>query len=136
MAAGRIIPGKLYTRETFKALIEQTDVRQLQFEGYVMRHELVGGQIWYGIVPWQEASSGEWFGTMAPPKGGTGTFEPLEPIKRRTPQERLDSLMQKVGPDLHRLREQESAEEVLAEARAALEEAERKNEKGQPAPSD
>lgn len=136
MAAGRIVPGKLYTRDAFRALIERTDVRQLQFEGYVMRHEMVGGQMWYGIVPWQEARSGEWFGTMKPEVGGVGTFDPLPPIKRRTPQERLDSLMNRVGPDLQGLRQTHSAEEVLAEARAALEDAERENDKGQPAPSD
>lgn len=136
MVAGRIIPGKLYTRDVFRALIKQTDVRQLQFEGYVMRHEMVGGQMWYGIVPWQEARSGEWFGTMKPEVGGTGQFAPLDPIQRRTPQERLDSLMKRVGPDLQALRQTHSAEEVLDEARAALEAAERENDKGQPAPSD
>jgi hypothetical protein len=72
-------------------LIDQSTADELKLQGYVLRMEPLDGS--WSVVPWYDASLGDTFGTLREPVTGQGTFEPLEPIKKRTPMERVDSLM-------------------------------------------
>lgn len=87
----KLVPGKRYTRQQMAELIDQSTADELKLQGYVLRMEPLD-QSW-SVVPWYDASLGDTFGTMRAPVTGEGQFAPLDPIKKRTPMERVDSLM-------------------------------------------
>jgi hypothetical protein len=97
----KVVPGKKYTRSQIRRLIDQSTADELKLQGYVLRMEPLDGT--YTVVPWTEAGSGAEFGTLRPDKrGGTATFEPVDPIKKRTPMERVDSMMLRLVDDCKR----------------------------------
>lgn len=97
-----IVPGRKYTFAQLAGLREQPDMTKWALQGYVWRQELDGT---LELVHWSKASGGGQGGTL--PRRGFATTDPdpfdkagLPPIVRRSPQERMASLMSKVGPDL------------------------------------
>jgi hypothetical protein len=88
----KVLPGKRYTRQQLAEAIDQSTADELKLQGYVLQYDALSQT--YGVVPWYEAASGAEFGTFRPDnRGGTGTFAPIDPIKKRTPMQRVDSLM-------------------------------------------
>lgn len=70
-------------------------------KGYVLQFDTVSQT--YAIVPWTEAASGKDFGEFRKTqRGGQGFFEPIDPIQKRTPMQRVDSLMLKMIEDCKR----------------------------------
>jgi hypothetical protein len=83
-----LLPGKKYTRQQIVAGVDQGEAERLKEVGYVLRHDVMDDT--YSVVHWTHAG-GQGF---APRQAfDPSAFSPPEPIKRRTPQERLDSLM-------------------------------------------
>lgn len=83
-----IQPGKKYTRAQLVRALGPQDAQQLRMRGYVLRHDVLDGT--YSVVPWTEASD-----SRTQPVQGAGTFAPPPPIRKRTPAQRVDSLMLK-----------------------------------------
>lgn len=81
-----IEPGKKYTRAQLVAAIGPQDAHSLKMRGYVLRHDVMDGL--YSVVPWAEATDSRTTSTT-----GTGQFTPPPPIAKRTPAQRVDSLM-------------------------------------------
>jgi hypothetical protein len=97
----KVVPGKRYTRQQLAEAIDQSTADELKLQGYVLQYDVVSQT--YGVIPWHEAASGAEFGTFRPDnRGGTGTFAPIDPIKKRTPMERVDSLMLRFIDDCKR----------------------------------
>jgi len=80
--------GKSYRAQELTTLLTQERAQELQAQGVIIQFDTMLGT--FKLVPHTEALSEDISGT---PKTGTGGFAPLDPIKKRTPQERLDSLM-------------------------------------------
>lgn len=89
----KLVPGKKYTRLQLQELIDQAEADELKLNGYVLRMEPLDGT--YSIVHWSQAGGAADFGKLRKPRLAHDpmAFEPLDPIKRRTPMERVDSLM-------------------------------------------
>ena len=84
-------PGVKYTRQELVALMDGKTAEDLAFQGYVLRHDYDTGL--FSIIPWSQAG-GQMFTEERRPQIYTGgEFEPLDPIKKRTAQQRVDSLM-------------------------------------------
>jgi hypothetical protein len=97
----KVVPGRRYTRAELQEVISQSDADELKLQGYVLQYDVLSQT--YSVVPWTEAASGELFGTFREDdRGGTGVFDPLPPIKKRTPMERLDALMLRLIEDCKR----------------------------------
>lgn len=105
-----IIPGKLYTKEQIREMRESPQLRGLAIQGYVLRLE--NGM--FSFVHWTQASGGgisdkrrsnpDDPAITTLPAGRVYTAdidwgEGLTPIKKRTPAQRLDSMMIKVIED-------------------------------------
>ncbi len=94
----RFRPGERYTPSQLRRLMSQADADELKMKGYVLQFDVVSQT--YGVVHWTQAASGADPGTFRPDtRGGTGLFEPLPSIQKRTPNERVDSLMMKMIDD-------------------------------------
>lgn len=76
-----------YTRGQLESMVDQETADDLKARGLVFLFDVNSET--YRLIPHSEASSA--FSGKA--KGGTGSFEALPPIVKRTPQERVDSLM-------------------------------------------
>ena len=96
----KVVPGKRYTRQQLAEAIDQSTADELKLKGYVLQYDALSST--YGVVPWYEAGGGEQFGTLRAPRGGQAQFEAPDPIKRRTPMERVDSLMLRLVDDCKR----------------------------------
>lgn len=84
-----LLPGKKYTRQQIVAGVNQGEADRLKEVGYVLRHDVMDDT--YSVVHWTNAG-GQGFA----PRQAFDPFaftEPPEPIQKRTPQQRLDSLM-------------------------------------------
>jgi len=81
--------------------MSQADADELKMKGYVLQFDVVSQT--YSIVHWTDAASGANPGEFRKTqRGGQAFFEPLDPIQKRTPMERVDSLMLKMLDDCKR----------------------------------
>jgi hypothetical protein len=106
----KVVPGKRYTRQQLAEAIDQSTADELKLQGYVLQYDALSQT--YGVVPWYEAGGAESFGPysskvtqtgLRAPRGGSASFgPPPDPIKKRTPMERVDSLMLKLVDDCKR----------------------------------
>jgi hypothetical protein len=105
----KVVPGKRYTRQQLSEAIDQSTADELKLQGYVLQYDVLTQT--YGVVPWYEAGGAENFGPksskvtqtgLRKPRMGTGGFVPLDPIRKRTPMERVDSLMLRFIDDCKR----------------------------------
>lgn len=105
----KVVPGKRYTRQQLSEAINQATADELKLQGYVLQYDALSQT--YGVVPWHEAGGAENFGPQSStvtqtglraPRMGQGTFAPVDPIKKRTPMERVDSLMLRLVDDCKR----------------------------------
>lgn len=118
----RLVPGRKYTfAELEQIRRENPDITKLAMQGYVWRQDMDGTM---QLVHWSQASGGGGrFGK--PAEKGYRQFtaqdpdpfrlDELPPIVRRTPQERLDSLMKKAGEDLRAYLSGRAGHEVAGE---------------------
>lgn len=108
----KIKPGVEYTREEIKQFRDDPDLANVLLKGYVFTITLGGN---FMLIPWNQAAGGGYSGkgggliedTTAGGKSSYGApveaiFDKtqLPPIVKRTPQQRMASLMDKVGDDL------------------------------------
>lgn len=95
----KLRPGVRYTRQQLVKLVDQAEAHELQMQGYVLQHDVLSKT--YTIVPWYEAGGGEQFGKLRDPRvfQGEPDFGPIDPIKKRTPMQRVDSLMLRLIED-------------------------------------
>lgn len=85
-----------YTWAELEKLTQDPTLENLKLKGYVLRGDADGT---FTFIKWDEASFG---GQGAPLAGRVYTpvgFEDLDPIVKRTPQERVDSLLLKIMAD-------------------------------------
>lgn len=98
----KIIPGRRYTRTQLQGLIDQATADELKLQGYVLQYDVVSQT--YSVVPWHQASQPfRQDGNRAQRRAVRGTatdFGELAPIVKRTPQQRVDSLMLKWIEDM------------------------------------
>ena len=91
-------PGKQYTREQIQKAVTLGEAERLQLTGYVLRHDVVSGM--YSIVHWTHAGGGADFGQLREARRAAApdafTLDDIAPIRRRTPDERVDSMMQRM----------------------------------------
>ena len=80
--------GKNYTGEQLKRLLTPERARELQAQGMVLEMDAMSGL--YHLTHFTSAAGVR--GSELP-KTGTGGFAPLDPIEKRSPQERVNSLM-------------------------------------------
>lgn len=120
-----IRPGVEYTREDVAKFRESPELANVLLRGYVFTLTIGGN---FMLVPWNQAAGGGYTGKgdgyFDPNAGGTSygrhetlTFDKqdLSPIVKRTPQERVDSLLSKVGEDLRFLLSGEAGSQVSGE---------------------
>lgn len=102
----KLKPGRRYTRVQLRELIDQAEASELQLQGYVLRHDVLDDM--YSIVPWYEAGGAKDFGPhsntitqtgLRKPRMGQGAFAAPDPIRKRTANERVDSLMKRMLED-------------------------------------
>lgn len=106
----KIRPNVAYTRDDVAAFRDDPELAGILLKGYVFTLT-IGGD--FMLVPWNEAAGGGYTGKpdgeFDPHSGGSTYGAPKEaifdktelpPIVKRTPQQRVDSLMKKVGEDL------------------------------------
>lgn len=88
-------PGKQYTREQIRTAVDAGEAKRLQLTGYVLRHDVVTGM--YSIVHWTQAGGAAEFGKLRKPRQAMDpqawNLDEIAPIRRRTPEERVDSMM-------------------------------------------
>ena len=95
----KIVPGRRYKPFEIRALIDQATAKELEFRGYVLQYDALSGT--YAVVHWTQASQpfrqdGSRAQRRAVSKSiGADAFGTLDPIVKRTPQQRVDSLMAK-----------------------------------------
>lgn len=95
----KVVPGKAYKPHEIRALIDQSTAKELEFQGYVLQWDALSGT--YSVVHWSKASQPfRQDGNRAQRRQvrkqvGPEAFGPLDPIVKRTPQQRTDSLMLK-----------------------------------------
>lgn len=121
----RIVPGVEYTKAEVAAFRDSPELAGLLFKGYVFTLTIGGN---FKLIPYSQAAGGGYSGSgTGPVKMGAqqstyglptvGTFDKREltPIVRRTPQQRVDSLMKKAGEDLRLYLSTKSGHEVSGE---------------------
>jgi hypothetical protein len=84
----KMIPGRKYTQEQVREIVDTAEAADLIKEGYVLQHDVMDQT--FTLVHFTQASSPLSEGS---PVTGQGVFEPLDPIQKRTAQQRVDSLM-------------------------------------------
>jgi len=92
-----IVPGRRYSPQEIARLRQLYP--NLTMPGYALRVDVDG---YTTVVPWRQASGGGGaFGeTPLPGREYGGVIDMPDPIRKRTPNQRLDSLTEKVGPAL------------------------------------
>jgi hypothetical protein len=99
-------PGYRYTKDQVRRMMTEELAQNLQHRGYVLR---VDDQGYYSLVHHTAAFGGSFKSNdigdadkarliEAGPMGGHAQFDAPAPIVKRTPQERLDSLVKKLWP--------------------------------------
>jgi hypothetical protein len=100
----KIKPGRRYTPTQLRALMDQATADELQMTGYVLQYDTISNT--YAVVHWTNASQNfRQDGNRAQRRAVQGTatdFGELAPIVKRTPQQRVDSLMLKWIEDMKR----------------------------------
>lgn len=145
----RLRPGVKYTRDEIAKMRDDPEMAKVAIRGYVFTVTLDG---MFELVHWSKAAGGGFRGNT--PAGGEmidtreqgsrygkpvtvdisdERREVLKPIVKRTPQERMESLMKKVGEDLRsylsgQAGHEVSGEETKAVAQAVLEDVDKKFE--------
>lgn len=120
-----IQPGVEYTKEEVARFRESPELANVLLRGYVFTLTIGGN---FMLIPWHQAAdgghSGGKTGWTDGQGGGTSYGRPethafdkheLPPIVRRTPQQRVDSLLEKAGSDLRHLLTGEAGHEVSGE---------------------
>ena len=126
-----IRPGVEYTRAQIAEMRESPEVTALILRGYVLTLTLGGN---FKFIPANQAAGGGYYGdktSYGTPTQGMFDTSLLPPIVKRTPQERMDSLMKKAGEDLRFYLSGQAGREISGEetrevAAGALQEAENK----------
>jgi hypothetical protein len=136
-----IQPNVEYTREQIADMRDTPELAKLVLRGYVLTITIGGN---FMFVPWNQAAGGGysgkgtgWIDTQAQgssygvPKETLFPEDELPPIRKRTPQERVHSLMDKVGEDLKEYLSGQAGKDISGTetqevAAAALQEAEDK----------
>src|SRR5262245_19431319 len=88
--------GQWYTPKQIRDLIDKETAEALELEGYVLQFDVMSQA--YRVIPWHQAAGGgvdDASKTGRAPVTGTATFAAPAPIVKRTPQQRVDSLMAK-----------------------------------------
>lgn len=86
--------GKKYSGGELKRLLTPEVAKGLQARGMVLEFDVMSQT--YQLTHFTKAKTSEISGK---PVMGQGAFEPLDPIRKRTPQERVDSLMLRLIED-------------------------------------
>ncbi len=134
-----IRPGVEYTREEVAAFRDSPELANALLRGFVFTLTIGGN---FMLIPWNQAAGGGYGGPgkqgfIDTQSGGssygrpeTHTFDKhdLPPVTKRTPQERVESLLSKVGDDLRFYLSGQAGREVSGEetrrvAAGALQEA-------------
>lgn len=89
-AKSKVVPGKKYTAAEIGSLVDQQTADHFRQKGYILRFD--ANERLFSLVPVTEAYRTA-TGSDHAPVMGMGVFDPLPPIVKRTPQQRLDSLM-------------------------------------------
>lgn len=95
----RIVVGKKYTKEQLDAFRLDPQLESMKMQGYVLRLDDDG---MFSFVPWQAASRSGQGRTYQSTAAMTALKDGLTPIVKRTPQERVDSLMLRFIDDCKR----------------------------------
>jgi hypothetical protein len=102
-----MIPGRKYTKAQMRSMMSEEYARALQYKGYVLQvddrglYSLVHHSKAFGGQVLERRKQGDLEGTLERSDvGGTAQFEAPAPIRKRTPQERLDSFVQKLWPEV------------------------------------
>ncbi len=141
----KIVPGKRYTRAEIAAMRDDPELAKLVLWGYVLRAELDGTMsfVHYSQTAFKKGGApddGKVGGVRSRGQDGVRTDRTwrnpapqwdLPPIQKRTPQERMASLMEKVGEDIKHLRRTDSGEEARDMAQDAIELAHKQDEAAQ-----
>jgi hypothetical protein len=101
-------PGYRYTKDQVRRMMTEELASKLQFQGYVLR---LDDQGYYSLVHHTKAFGGQFRSEnigdvdkgeliQAGPMGGEAYFEKPAALVKRTPQQRLDSLIAKLWPDV------------------------------------
>jgi hypothetical protein len=124
----KIRPGVEYTREEVAAFRDDPDLADVLLRGYVFTLTIGGN---FMMIPWNQAAGGGYTGGGPGPvrdttDGGKSTYgapavgvfdkNDLPSIVRRTPQQRMESLMSKVGDDLRLYLSGQAGHEISGEA--------------------
>lgn len=93
-----LTPGRQYTREQIQKAVTLGEAQRLQLEGMVLRHDVLSDK--YSIVHWTQAGGGADFGQLRKPRqamdNNAFNLDDIEPIVKRTPDQRVDSMMQRL----------------------------------------
>lgn len=100
LGSAQIIPGKEYTLAELQKLVRnEDDAARVAWQGYVLQHDLLKDT--YKLVHWTKSASGRDWGESNRPFGSPRmahdpyAFSKPEPLVRRTPQQRRESLVNK-----------------------------------------
>lgn len=88
-----------YTWAELEKLTQDPTLEEFKLKGYVLRGDADGT---FTFVHWSEASFGGQGGPLAGRVYNPHGFEDIAPIVKRTPQERVDSLLLKIMDDCKR----------------------------------
>lgn len=95
--SAKVKVGVPYTPQRIRELISREAAENLQLQGYVLRYDAMANT--YMVVPWMQATGavgeGDRKAVQQSMEQGGAYFEPLPEIRRRTPEQRLNSLMLK-----------------------------------------
>lgn len=128
-----IRPGVEYTREQIAEMRKSPEVTNLILRGYVLTLTLGGN---FKFIPANQAAGGGYYEdktSYGTPVQGAFDKSQLPKIVKRTPQQRVASLMEKVGEDLRfylsgQAGRELSGEETREVASKSLQEAENRHE--------
>lgn len=102
-----MVPGRKYTKAQMRRMMTEEYARSLQFKGYVLQvddagmYSLVHHSKAFGGKVLERRKQGDLEGQLeASSMGGSASFEAPDPIRRRTPQERLESFVAKLWPEV------------------------------------
>jgi hypothetical protein len=87
-----------YTGSQLRELIDQSTAKELELQGYVLQYDVLSRT--YRVVHYTKASAP--LNDSGKIMRQTAMFDPLPPIQKRTPADRVDSLMLKWIDDMKR----------------------------------
>lgn len=111
----KIEPGRWYSKEEIAKFRNDPDLGDMVMRGFVLQQDPHRGRMRF--VHWSNAAmdQGKPGNTWGAEKETVFDKTTLPPITKRTPQQRVESLMSKVGDDLHFLLSGEAGHEVTGE---------------------